>query len=145
MYVGCMPGFSIWCKHYELCVNDTGVRCARKAPPSLHDDSESTPLTMYLFYCSCLLTINLGLFFLHISNSLLRIKVHAFRGPCSLSASTGKQRTKNFSTGISTPSSSWGAILTIMVTKYFYKFMSVLMYEILISCYIKIHVQKVVL
>lgn len=49
MYLGCMPGFSICCKHYDLCVNNTGVRCARKEAPPMHDDSESTPLTMYLF------------------------------------------------------------------------------------------------
>lgn len=123
-------------------MNDTGVRCARKAAPSMHDDSEIIPLTMYLFKSSCLLSIDLGLFFLHISNSLLRNKVHAFRGPSSLNASTGKQQTVTFSTGISTPRSNWGAIVTIMVTKHFYKFMSVLMYDILISCCIKFMYKK---
>lgn len=127
MYVGCMLQYD------GNIMNDTGVRCSRKAAPSMHDDSEIIPLTMYLFKCFCLHSIDLVLFFLHISNSLLQNKVHAFWGPCSLNASTGKQQTVTFSI----PSSSWGAIVTIIVTKHFYEFMSVLMYEILTSCCIK--------
>ena len=94
------PGFSKRRRRYSLCMNDTRVRC--ECVVRQHCMCKIIKISGKSFHRINIFCISLcSLFFT--TNILLQCVVHAFRSPCNLNASIGKQPTVTFSTDIYTP------------------------------------------
>ena len=96
------PGFSRRCRRYALCMNDTRVRCACEVRQHCLCKIIRIPWTSFQrinIFCISLIVV----FFILYYYILLQCVVHAFRSPCNVNASIGKQPTVTFSTGIYTP------------------------------------------
>ena len=96
------PGFSRRCRRYALCMNDTRVRCACEVRQhclcKINTDTLDV-LSKKKYTCISLIVVFFSLYYY----ILLQCVVYAFRSPCNVNASIGKQPTVTFSTGIYTP------------------------------------------
>lgn len=99
--VGCSAA-GVFKKMQTLCtlyLRHTCSMCMRSKAAQSVQNNTGTSFRRINIFCISLIVV----FFILHDNTLLQCVVHAFRSPCNMNASTGKQPKVTFPTGIYTP------------------------------------------